>query len=71
MIAACYVLHIYCDVDNEFFHEFTGRTHAECIRKAKKAGWRISADEEVCICPHCSKDGYTVRGVRKQLNQKG
>ena len=34
--------------------EFTGRTHAQCVRQAKKRGWRFKRDGRT-VCAECSK----------------
>lgn len=46
MIVGCYSMDLYCDVKDAFGcraypGQFTGRTESECIRKARKAGWRV------------------------------
>lgn len=67
MIAGCYILDLYCSqikkdyVENinfghkhhEFPHQYTGQTRGECYRKARKDGWLISKQRQ--LCPTCKK----------------
>lgn len=67
-----YTLNLYCDspehVDYKICQdmgEFTGRTHAECLRRARRAGWRINEravklglnGSGFTICPEHAKAG--------------
>lgn len=63
--ASCYSLDLYCDrlpddpMDdrihgwNEFPHQFTGETFAECARAARKRGWKIHRKTRTATCPKC------------------
>lgn len=54
----CYSMELYCDHASsehhydEFPHTFTGRTNAECKRKAKRAGWFWHSNGMIA-CPKC------------------
>ncbi len=58
MIAGCYTLDLYCDeespdhVYDEFPHQYTHEFGSTCRRKARKDGWHISKDLQ--LCPKCS-----------------
>lgn len=61
MIVGCYDLALYCDDPGEHgydkhMREFTGRTEAEGIRAARKAGWMVRKrggrkSEDRVLCP--------------------
>ena len=62
MIAGCYSLDLYCeDAEggpcpvpwNKFPDTFTGETWGQCVRQARRAGWRITRDRRA-YCPECS-----------------
>lgn len=67
MIVGCYTLHLYCDFERDGKHggvetykigwpaEFTGKTESECLKEARKAGWRIFKAEGKAKCPRCVK----------------
>lgn len=60
MMAGCYSLDIYCDdllhVSHNRRANFTGRTHAECARQAKEAGWSVPRKwTGLAKCPACRK----------------
>jgi hypothetical protein len=52
-----YSLHLYCDFANEkhrwdeFPHEYSGETAAECKRQSRADGWLLKAG--VATCPKC------------------
>ena len=58
MIVGCYCLDIYCDNKPDcvclntnygaFMDQFTGPTAADCIRQAKKSGWKIVQGKHAC-----------------------
>lgn len=71
MIVGTYTLHLYCDsglkqpyADERHERlpghhgepgEFTGNTRAECLRKARKAGWFVTgSNENTVTCPRCA-----------------
>lgn len=64
MIVGCYTLDLYCENDRqypdgthdfyEFPHQYTGETHAECNRQARKQGWKLTRDKKA-FCPKCSR----------------
>ena len=39
---------------NEFPHQFTGETFAECARQARELGWVFKRDRMTVLCPKCS-----------------
>lgn len=69
MWAGAYALDLYCDNEdpdrkgaltdkfghmyNEFPHQFSAETGAECRKAARKKGWIIKSDG-TAICPKCS-----------------
>ncbi len=68
----CYSLHLYCDTvgcKNQNAQvigtgsmeprppgEFTGQTHAECVRTARLVRWALNNAGEV-FCPLCTRKG--------------
>jgi hypothetical protein len=66
MIVGCYDMHLYCDgegcktwskyveafLDQVAEGEYSGRTAADCIRQAKKHGWRFNMRGQ-CKCKRC------------------
>lgn len=67
MILDCHTLTLYCDArsfdDNdrdtnpnhksvEFPHEFVGDTKAQTYRAARRAGWLLGKEQQ--LCPKCS-----------------
>lgn len=69
MIAGCYSLDLYCDnVDHkapawpdkrghqwgEFPHQYTGEFGADCMARAKLAGWKINRKTGAALCPNCN-----------------
>jgi hypothetical protein len=63
MIVGCYSVDLYCDYENmnHFWHscppQFTGETEAECLRDARRCGWRFSRGKRprLAKCPECVK----------------
>jgi hypothetical protein len=59
--ASGYSLDLYCDHSNyqhgrdEFPHQFTGETFAECAKIAKRVGWIVHRKTRTATCPKCSK----------------
>ncbi|WP_227136707.1 hypothetical protein [Kosakonia radicincitans] len=54
MIAACYIVHLYCDCGECYpsvKSEYTGKSWTGCTKEARKDGWRISKDRERCYAP--------------------
>ncbi len=71
LIVGCYTLDLYCVVDNTF-GQFTGRTESECIRAARRSGWRVSSTR--VLCPqHATKQSFTADrlGAPPQTEAKG
>lgn len=59
MMSGCYILHLYCDnkeatdhIYDEFPHEYTHELGCTCRETARKRGWIITKDKQ--ICPKCS-----------------
>lgn len=54
----CYTLDLYCDAQNkahaygEFPHQFHHERGSVCRRQARKWGWTIGKDRD--LCPKCS-----------------
>jgi hypothetical protein len=62
----CYTLDLYCDQEDldfescknseheygEFPHSFWGHTESECIKQAKRQGWRFHTNG-LTSCPKC------------------
>lgn len=71
MIVGCYSVDLYCDTGGDVFGgecpyrgysgsqgEFTGQTEAECLRIARKIGWKFKEGNTLAFCPQCnSKKG--------------
>ena len=67
-IAACYDMHLYCDVPGCTFGKFRGEQAegeftgdekgSQARRRARKAGWWLSRDLSACACPGCAKLGH-------------
>lgn len=70
MIARGYTLDLYCDAftgtDSEIHvhrkyrggeAQYTGETLRECLRNAKRDGWRIVVSRGEVVCPKCWKAG--------------
>jgi len=70
MIVGCYSLDLYCDnFDiaknqaedryghryNDFPHQFTGFSRAECVRNARRRGWIVNISGNKAYCPDCAK----------------
>jgi len=59
MVVGGYLLHMYCDAENEshgfkeFPHVFTAEHGATARRQARNAGWAIKKDG-TALCPRCS-----------------
>lgn len=49
MIVGCYSMDLYC----ENAHVYTGETWGECVRDARRDGWKITPDRKA-YCPNCS-----------------
>jgi hypothetical protein len=73
MLVGCYTLDLYCDSGRDhpvrwpngsfvvFPMQYTGRTLAECVRVARRDGWQIGKERQ--LCPFCSgKDTQILRG---------
>lgn len=68
-VVGCYSMDLYCDHPTHPYYSYdppsiTGETESECLRKAKKYGWRIDKNGESreggngyyhAICPDCLK----------------
>lgn len=75
MRVGCYTLDLYCT--NEYatlghtecreshrgsgVGQFTGRTESECLRKAKKVGWKLTPDKE--LCPTCNANRQQIQNA--------
>ena len=61
MIVGCYVLDLYCDLENpdhkydEFPHQYTAETGGKCRKDARREGWKLNLWEGTAICPKCNK----------------
>ena len=58
MIVGCYSLDLYCDNEDAHIHEHysfeaTGRSRAQCLRAAKRAGWAVDSRKRTVRCPKC------------------
>lgn len=58
MIVEGYSADFYCDCDackaeswQQAEADFAGKNHTDCMRQARNAGWRISADKTRCYAP--------------------
>lgn len=66
-VAACYDMHLYCDVPGcehgaygaRAEAEFTGDERgAQARRRARRRGWWLSRDLTTCACPACASAGH-------------
>lgn len=65
MIVGCYSVDLYCDNTegkkcpspwSSFPWVYTGETQGECLRQARKAGWRFSRERpRKAYCPKCKR----------------
>lgn len=66
MIASGYALDLYCEVEGHRhgYQEgqacFTGETWGDCVKQARKKGWKINKRKRECICPACVKLGLRI-----------
>lgn len=72
----CYTLHLYCacyyrpgKVSDKYyrgFGEFTGPSGRRAMNEARKAGWKIVANdsEGQDICPDCRKESQVTHPTR-------
>lgn len=52
MVVGCYSLDLYCEVaDCDSMLTFTDRTLTGAIRNAKKSGWSVYYQKNICYCP--------------------
>lgn len=59
--AACFSMSVICDTHKVNFPEryntvrtyFTGETRADCMREAKREGWKLKPYPGMCMCPAC------------------
>lgn len=70
-VIGCYTMDLYCDTGGDSYGgdcpnkpqgyiggpvaQFTGYTEGDCIKQARKRGWKFSRDKMKCFCPRCSK----------------
>lgn len=65
--SGCYSLDFYCDNKAHIkfpeapcygipLLELNGFTRADCIKQAKKLGWKIKYKTKECYCPECNKN---------------
>ena len=68
MIVGCYSMDLYCEAANAEYRsthpeemqqrctdwpaQFTGRSEAQCVQKARAAGWTIRLKLGKCYCPN-------------------
>ncbi len=72
MIVCGYSLDLYCEhqtnyqthVYSEFPHTFTGRSWSDTSRDARRAGWHLSKDRGVALCPKCVRAGLKLQQVK-------
>lgn len=71
-VIGCYTLDLYCDTgDGDGYGdtcpykprdgtsiqgEYTGQTEGQCIRDARRDGWRFNRDKTKAFCPRCNKE---------------
>ena len=60
MIVGCYSLDLYCENEELHANEYpilvfnsTGRSRAQCLRYAKRAGWSVDLKRRIARCPQC------------------
>ncbi len=60
--ASGYSLDLYCDApgnhdfNDVFPHQYVGETFAECVKQAKKYGWKIHYKTRTATCPKCARN---------------
>lgn len=68
MKVGAYTLDLYCDKQSdshgykEFPHQFVGKSNQKCIVMARRAGWKLSAETD--LCPKCSNKKTVVSSER-------
>lgn len=72
MIVGCYSLDLYCDNEKAHENEYptlsfesTGRSRAQCLQAAKRAGWAVDIRKRTARCPKCKG----IRIVNKESKQ--
>jgi hypothetical protein len=62
MLVGCYSMDLYFENTEvhkyeyqPFPEEYTGRSRAACLRKARKDGWNINLKTAKCYCPECRR----------------
>ena len=46
---------------NEFPHQFTGQNYSECVKEAKRRGWKIRPLSDQAVCPHCTNKNRRIK----------
>jgi hypothetical protein len=64
MIVGGYQLDLYCDTEPSCPHankftsvqaQYVGQTERECLKQARKDGWKFKKDNTLCYCPGCAR----------------
>ena len=56
--SGCYLLHLYCDVCEDYNDNTKGQTLNQCLIDANNMGWRITKIKKhitKILCPKCHK----------------
>ena len=71
MIVGCYSLDLYCDNEDAhkgeyptFSFESTGRSRAQCLRAAKRAGWAVDIRKRTVRCPKCKGKKLLIEAMK-------
>lgn len=63
-IVGAYSVHLYCDTGGAAWGEecpfnnrpeYTGETEGDCLKQARRDGWKFNRERTKAFCPDCSK----------------